>query len=105
MLNITLSPQPNVAINSISMNGTLSNAVTIGNDSISLKENADEIKLDYKLIGFHARVGRDYNGHVRKSIRSIAPIIDSSNCELATVNHDPATFEEIKMIFIEGTVM
>ena len=80
-------------------------AGTIGNQTLGKIEYNKPALMTHKLIGFHTVSGRDYEGDVLKSIRSIAPIIDTSNCEMATANQHPDTFEEIKVLIIAGTTL
>ena len=42
-----------------------------------------------KLIGFHTKTGVNNEEPVYMMIKSIAPIFDSTNCELAIPNKDP----------------
>ena len=77
--------------------GSATSTTVIGNEKLLTDL---DLNLDYKLIGFKVVTGRDFHGTVASNIRSIAPITDSSNCELAKLNLDPAYAVAIDVLFI-----
>ena len=94
---LSIGSEPDEAVSLITIQGP-SGTAQVGGDGVK----GDNYDLDYRLLGFSVNSGRDFEGDLIKGIRSVAGIIDTSNCELATGSHNPAEFTPYEVLLVDG---